>query len=755
MPRKRLADDVRLHVVHEDETPFGSALDGGADDAIRRACAFISSDRERNGMEDLVRRSKEVLGRAFEGDLASRYTRPGVLREDCLYPPAERVRPIAIVASREGEKLVAIGVDASALPELAPRFGELQRGTSRPSAVIGRAFFDLLEGVGALVEGETLEPAPPSADVVFVGHATALICQEQRLLVDPFLLPTSSRYPASYQPLTVSDLLPIDAVFITHSHPDHFDLGTLLRLGADTPIYVPHVERESLLAIDMAGRLEQLGFNRVTRVRHGSQIPLGTTRVHAHPFYGEQPTTGEALHPEVRNVGCTYSFVSADRHVLAIADSGRDREGDVRDLAATVVERWGPPDVLLGGYRGFALYPIQYIFSSVARFVLFVPEADRAARIVPMNDCDALIDTAERCAAKLVVPYADGGAPWYWERGLGPRLDGTGKPNPSADPPPEDVLRHAALRSTWFDEPIGSSVAVSLVRPGERLHMDTDGSMRIDRGPRQQWPYAALKWHQSNVALARIAGSKLASARAVFGTLEPAVASWRKEGRLTRFFFMRKQPDLRLRFFGAESLGPDVSALLSGLFERGLIERCFASEYEPEIARFGGPRAMDAIHRWFDADTAAWMRLDALESNGKAKVDALSLALAVTGDVVAGLLEDPAEAWAMWRSYAESFELEADDSAAPLVPVGLETLGSVAGPEIRSVLASYQDANRAVVRELATLRDRGELLVGMRGILVAFVMFHLNRHAFDVAGHARVVWTMLRALAPPAPSGAA
>jgi hypothetical protein len=34
----------------------------------------------------------------------------------------------------------------------------------------------------------------------------------------------------------------------------------------------------------------------------------------------------------------------------------------------------------------------------------------------------------------------------------------------------------------------------------------------------------------------------------------------------------------------------------------------------------------------------------------------------------------------------------------------------------------------------------------MRSVLVAFVMFHLNRSALDPAGHARVAWTMIRAL---------
>jgi len=60
-------------------------------------------------------------------------------------------------------------------------------------------------------------------------------------------------------------------VFITHCHPDHYDLGTLLRFGHDVPIWVPEVARESILSIDMRARLEQLGFTRVRTLRWGDE----------------------------------------------------------------------------------------------------------------------------------------------------------------------------------------------------------------------------------------------------------------------------------------------------------------------------------------------------------------------------------------------------------------------------------------------------------------------------------------------------
>ena len=80
--------------------------------------------------------------------------------------------------------------------------------------------------------------------------------------------------------------------------------------------------------------------------------------------------------------------------------------------------------LVFSGYRGWQLYPFQLLFSSVSRFLLFVPPSLWSTRQQLMNSVDDAIDVAEGWGARYLVPYADGGAPWYWDIGLGPRLDG-------------------------------------------------------------------------------------------------------------------------------------------------------------------------------------------------------------------------------------------------------------------------------------------------------------------------------------------
>jgi thiopeptide-type bacteriocin biosynthesis protein len=562
------------------------------------------------------------------------------------------------------------------------------------------------------------------------------------------MLPRSERYPQTYQPHRVADLLPLDAALITHSHPDHFDVASLLRLGPHTPIYVPEVERESLLAIDMAARLEQLGFSKVHRVRPGAEIAIAELKIRALPFFGEQPTIGEILHPDVRNVGCTYLCESRDRRVFVIADSGRDRDGDVRDVSASIRKQFGDVEVLFGGYRAFAMYPILYLFSSVARFLLFVPSSEMTVRQEIMNDGDALLDTAERCGTKYVVPYATGGAPWYWERGLGWRPKGM--EGARTDTTPDEVVQLAAMRASSPDGPVASPVRVLLLQAGESVRLgDTDA--QIERGPRQVWPYDPPQWQQVNAALTRREGSMLESARTVFRALEPALNTWRSDSRLKHFFFMRKDPGLRLRFLADGTLNNELSALLDSLIDKGAIDVWFRSVYEPESDRFGGAAAMEAVHAWFDTDAAQWMVLDRLRSEGRAAIARDVLCAATALDLVTNAVPDRAEAWAVWRLYASSNGLASGDNTMDEQFGDIQFLNSQATPGEQEVLHAYQAANRGLSSRLSKLTQEGKLNAGIRSVLATIILFHFNRHGLDVAAHNRVAGTMTRALDPALP----
>jgi L-ascorbate metabolism protein UlaG (beta-lactamase superfamily) len=488
MSHWRLADSAQLSLSYDDRTPFGSALTGGIDRRVRAAIPRAAELRRAGGMAAVVKAGVELLREAHEGALGQLHVSPERLREECLFPPFGEVRPVRLSVRREGMRPLSLPLGPGMAADLACWVSDWQRGGPAPRQAEAATLWQALRDGGALA-GDAEPPAYLDGPALFVGHATVRLgSRGSSVLVDPFLLPRRERYQ-SYQPISHGQLQP-DAILVTHSHPDHFDPATLLRFGPEIPILVPEVDRESILAIDMAARLRQLGFARVRTLRWGEEATVGSTRILALPFFGEQPTTSSVLHPSVRNMGNVYLVETEGKRYALCADCGADRDGDIRFLASETRRRQGPVDVVFGGYRSWATYPISYLFQSVTRYLLFVPPEQWGVRQSIMNDGERAIDTAEAWGATALVPYADGGAPWYWDIGLGPDLSGGTIDSRSLhiDPPPECVVEAARRRSSWGAEPIPSPVAVALLRPGDGLVLSGQAALR-QRNQGHEWPH--------------------------------------------------------------------------------------------------------------------------------------------------------------------------------------------------------------------------------------------------------------------------
>ncbi|MFO0722426.1 MAG: MBL fold metallo-hydrolase [Myxococcota bacterium] len=494
-----LSDQARLRVVYQDESVFGSALGPRADETVRQLVPEIVTLWKHAGLAALVARSEEMLldARARAARLGGLYVGPQSLDPRFIFPEPGKVRPAALEVSFEDPAVEhTLALEPSLAAELASWIGAWQRKATRPEGGPALALFERLVSIGALLPGPAPELPRPSFlddEATFVGHAALRFRADAEgggLLFDPWLFPAvkAGRHPAGLAPLGAHALWPSTrGIALTHSHPDHYDPGTLLRFGAEVPIWVPAVERESVLAIDMAARLRELGFKNVTEVRWGDAFQVGQLKLSAMPFYGEQPATDEVLHPEVRNQGVTWMVESGERRSVLLVDSGRDPLGDPRSLARQMRAKRGPIDVLFAGCRGFALYPVHFLFSSVARFLPFVPPSLFGVRQRIMNDSQEALDVAELWGAGALVPYADGGAPWYWEAGLGPRLDGQTPLLVSVDPPPEHTAQVRAERSASpRDGLIASPVETPILRPGEGFRLKSKG-ISIER--RVEWPY--------------------------------------------------------------------------------------------------------------------------------------------------------------------------------------------------------------------------------------------------------------------------
>lgn len=127
---------------------------------------------------------------------------------------------------------------------------------------------------------------------VFLGHQGWLLSSDSaRVLVDPLLTEGFGHggkaglvFPE--RSVDLAALSPIDAVFLTHEHDDHFDIASLLRLDRRIPMLI-----SARSSVAMAGFLSAQGFE-VRRIGPETTTRIGDMELRT--FVAEHGTTPEA-----------------------------------------------------------------------------------------------------------------------------------------------------------------------------------------------------------------------------------------------------------------------------------------------------------------------------------------------------------------------------------------------------------------------------------------------------------------------------
>ncbi|MFT3706491.1 MAG: MBL fold metallo-hydrolase [Archangium sp.] len=470
---------------HED---LGCSILGPPTRKVRRALAWLSARIAELGADESRRQAKQLIRAleetpAYDALCAGKQRRKGrrLLHDAALFPSPTKTPPTVLHVRRD-ELAFDIPVAAHEWPEINALFSTLAAGATRSdlSALSKNALCkEILEELKAARWLEPWTEPDTTSDVQYIGHNTTLIRgRDASVLVDPYFRPASQFDLPSYQPMQPRDLGRVSAVLITHSHGDHFHLGSLLQLPRETRFFVPPVRRESIFSTDCAARLKQLGFPNVEALPWWDEREVGDLTVRALPFFGEQPTDEEGVHPHLRNVGSTWKVTAKHGRYAFFADAGRDVEGNMTRVCAKA----GPVDVLFCGVRGFKLEPIFFGATTLGAFLIDVPQKLLTEPQQLMADGPEALDYAKRLGAQTLVPCADGGAPWYWREGMGPRYPGyPGEPvlgasrldeNPDADPYPERLKRRRG------------DPKLAILRPGQNLAGKTTFPF--------EWPFGAL-----------------------------------------------------------------------------------------------------------------------------------------------------------------------------------------------------------------------------------------------------------------------
>ena len=267
-----------------------------------------------------------------------------------------------------------------------------------------------------------------------------------------------------------------------------------------------------------------------------------------------------------------------------------------------------------------------------------------------------------------------------------------------------------------------------------------------------------IVWAQRNVALTRPGGDPLPSARALFAAVAPLVASGRSTGEIELFFFQRKAPDVRLRFGSSADAGDlddaaraldealaATDAVLDHLVAIGTLDRWFSAPYEPEVRKFGGPGAADAVHRHFDAETRLWLAAQRLGDDDGPLADPSALDVATTSaeDLFVRVLGDRDEVWDTW---ANLVDLAGEPDPDAPMPRRLQ-LDEPAGPLASSLAAAIAD-HTAFATALAAELEAGRLRVGPRAILPFVAQLDFQRWGLSGPQQAAAATAMMAAWDP-------
>jgi L-ascorbate metabolism protein UlaG (beta-lactamase superfamily) len=321
---------------------------------------------------------------------------------------------------------LARGIQESALEQLS---AEIELDSELVESLVERGVLERRGGVDTPVAATSTQ----ASFVRWLGHAWAVFgCGSTSVWVDPLSMPRlawreneeaevfSPTYPDSElldpyspatQPVTVMDLPPPRAVFITHPDTDHFDLGTLMLLPEETLFVVPRVHPSSRFDVDLRQVIRNvLGDRRVVALGHGETLDLGDLRVTAFPFSGEVPTA-------VEHAWNCYLVRGRDGAAAFCADSAI-AEPQLEFLTAAL-QSHPDPLVLFGRARlgrgkwpGYRDAPTE-LYNMYRGWPWYTPVWSLFAPVPAVGIEDIGLSSLADQGLRWFFPYATGCTPWH------------------------------------------------------------------------------------------------------------------------------------------------------------------------------------------------------------------------------------------------------------------------------------------------------------------------------------------------------
>jgi L-ascorbate metabolism protein UlaG (beta-lactamase superfamily) len=169
--------------------------------------------------------------------------------------------------------------------------------------------------------------------VAYLGHATVLIeIDGRRILTDPVLRPRILHIRRYAQMPAEGDHQEIDAVLISHGHPDHLDPPSLRRVGRELPLIVPR---------GLGRLLRRRRFRQIIELSAGESVQVAGLTIRATPAVhdGRRMPLGPAVAALGYVIeGSSSAYFAGDTDLF----EEMSEIGPGLDVALLPIAGWGP-----------------------------------------------------------------------------------------------------------------------------------------------------------------------------------------------------------------------------------------------------------------------------------------------------------------------------------------------------------------------------------------------------------------------------
>ena len=222
----------------------------------------------------------------------------------------------------------------------------------------------------------------------------------ERILCDPWLI-DGCYYGAWYHypkfEFNPKEFENINYIYLSHIHPDHFDVKTLSQLKKDIPVLIHKFPQKYFKQ-----NIEELGFN-VEEISHNKRTKLNKTWINI--------VAADNCDPEIcsRAFGCnfgfnqfgtnqidTFSVIDNDDQVIVNSNDCPFEIG--QNTAKIIKKQYSKIDLLLVGYTGASDYPCSYD--------LKLSEKERVAKLKKDKRLQNAADYIQIFDPKYYLPFA-------------------------------------------------------------------------------------------------------------------------------------------------------------------------------------------------------------------------------------------------------------------------------------------------------------------------------------------------------------